>query len=288
MDNNLQLFNNISIDAPYGGKKILWDARFVANNQPKPVILFVHGFKGFKDWGHFNLVANQFAQLGFVYIKLNLSHNGTTPESPIDFVDLEAFSDNNFTIELDDLGTLIDFLHSPDCPLPKDELDLNQLMLLGHSRGGGLTLLKAHEDKRVKAVATWAAIHDLKQRWSPEALDKWKEDGVTHVYNGRTEQYMPMKYQIVEDTFKHYDRFDIPNAVKSMQMPQLIVHGTNDQTLEVDIAHEMASWNAKAELVIVEGADHTFDGKHPFDGEVLPKNTAYILEKTAAFFKNTL
>ena len=30
------------------------------SGQPKPVVVFVHGFKGFKDWGHFNVLADYF------------------------------------------------------------------------------------------------------------------------------------------------------------------------------------------------------------------------------------
>ena len=49
-------------------------------------------------------MADRFADAGFVFVKFNLSHNGTTIEHPIDFVDLEAFGNNNFAKELDDLG----------------------------------------------------------------------------------------------------------------------------------------------------------------------------------------
>ncbi|RZK32728.1 MAG: dienelactone hydrolase, partial [Hymenobacter sp.] len=57
----------------------------------KPVIVFVHGFKGFKDWGHFPLLARFFAEQGFVFIKLNLSHNGVVVGGTGDLEDLEAF-----------------------------------------------------------------------------------------------------------------------------------------------------------------------------------------------------
>ncbi len=39
----------------------------IAYNQgkPGPVIIYVHGFNGFKDWGNFDLVAKTFASSGF-------------------------------------------------------------------------------------------------------------------------------------------------------------------------------------------------------------------------------
>jgi len=37
-------------------KPIILDFGFLNNNIAKPIIIFAHGFKGFKDWGHFNLM----------------------------------------------------------------------------------------------------------------------------------------------------------------------------------------------------------------------------------------
>jgi len=144
-------------------KPILVDYRLPVDTSPAPVIIFVHGFKGFKDFGAFNMIANQFAEKGFAYVKFNFSHNGTSPEHPVDFVDLEAFGENNFSKELDDLGTVIDWLN--DLPeTKKSRLDLTKLFLVGHSRGGGIVLLKGAEDERVQKICTWASVSDYVER----------------------------------------------------------------------------------------------------------------------------
>ena len=91
------------------GRGILADLTFDDTNKSAPLIIFAHGFKGFKDWGTHNILANLFAQNGFRFLKFNFSHNGTTPDHPSDFVDLIAFGDNTFSIELEDLKTVIDF-----------------------------------------------------------------------------------------------------------------------------------------------------------------------------------
>ena len=69
-------------------KPILCDLFFKENNQAKPIVIFCHGYKGFKDWGAWNLVANEFAKNNLFFIKFNFSHNGGTVEQPIDFPDL--------------------------------------------------------------------------------------------------------------------------------------------------------------------------------------------------------
>ena len=89
-------------------KPIILDIKFAEGNE-KNLIIFTHGFKGFKDWGHFNLMSEQFANAGFDFLKFNFSHNGGTMEEPIDFPDLEAFGNNTFSIEQDDLNRVINF-----------------------------------------------------------------------------------------------------------------------------------------------------------------------------------
>ena len=40
-----------------------------------PVVLFVHGFKGFKDWGAFPDACDELARAGFAVVTFNLSLN---------------------------------------------------------------------------------------------------------------------------------------------------------------------------------------------------------------------
>ena len=74
-------------------KPILVDIRYISDQNPKPILIFCHGYKGFKDWGAWNIMANAFAKQGFCFIKFNFSHNGGTMEQPIDFPDLEAITE---------------------------------------------------------------------------------------------------------------------------------------------------------------------------------------------------
>ena len=64
---------------------------FPASESKVPLVIFLHGFKGFKDWGHWPLLGKELSHKGFAVLRMNFSHNGTTPESPFDFVDLESF-----------------------------------------------------------------------------------------------------------------------------------------------------------------------------------------------------
>ncbi|TNM51591.1 alpha/beta hydrolase, partial [Streptomyces sp. NP160] len=78
-------------------KPIVWDAYFKSDGVKKPIVIFCHGYKGFKDWGSWDLVAKTFSNQNLFFVKFNFSHNGGTIDNPIDFPDLKAFSENNYT-----------------------------------------------------------------------------------------------------------------------------------------------------------------------------------------------
>jgi len=138
------LINKI-VKSKHHNKPILTDIFYNKTNTKKPIVIFCHGYKGYKDWGAWNLAANEFVNNDLFFVKFNFSHNGGTAENPIDFPDLEAFGQNNFILELNDLDTIIDWVTTnPDF---KNEIDIHNIILIGHSRGGGIVTLKAGENK---------------------------------------------------------------------------------------------------------------------------------------------
>ncbi len=269
---------------PPHGRPCSADATFAADNSPKPVVIFVHGFKGFKDWGYWNLLADYFAENGFAFLKLNLSHNGTTPENDSDLHDMEAFGNNNFSKELTDLATLLEFLHSENCPI-KSDLDLDKISIIGHSRGGGLVLLFAATEPRIKAVATWASVSNLNPGYGPEVLEKWKNEGVLYNLNTRTKLQMPLYYQLYEDFAANADSFDVARATAALKQPLLIVHGDADPIVPLSKAHELKQSKPEAAIFILAGADHSFGGSHPYQQTEMPDYALQAAQKTAAFFR---
>jgi dienelactone hydrolase len=282
-----EVHNSFKLHSAHGNRPFLADATYTEDSKPKPVVLFIHGFKGFKDWGPFNTVARHFARAGFVFIKMNFSRNGTTVDRPEDFADLEAFSDNNFSIELDDSGVLIDRLFAGNLPVPEKECDLTQCFMLGHSRGGAHTILKAGEDARIRKIVTWAAVADLEAWALKENLEKWKTEGVIYVPNSRTNQQMPLKYQIVEDYLSNRGRLAISSVLPSLNIPVMAVHGSADATVPVQAALLLRQLKASVQVEIIEGADHTFGATHPWQRAELPDHMAEATEKTIAFLKHT-
>ncbi|WP_248724463.1 S9 family peptidase [Seonamhaeicola sp. ML3] len=251
------------------GKPILIDVTTSKISTNTPIIIFCHGYKGFKDWGAWNLMADALALAGFCFIKFNFSHNGGTLEQPIDFPDLEAFGQNNYTKELADLKAVMDWCFENETI--KTLGNINNLTLIGHSRGGGIVSITASEDPRVKQVISLAGVSDfLKRSVITSETETWKNTGVKYVTNGRTKQQMPHYYQFYLDTIKNRDRLSIQNAVSNLNIPHLIVHGDVDTSVFIKEAENLHRWNPKSKLLIINNADHVFQACHPWHKETLP------------------
>lgn len=266
-------------------KPILIDASYLSDKVNLPVIIFCHGYKGFKDWGAWNLMANAFAEAGFCFIKFNFSHNGGTIEQPIDFPDLEAFGNNNYTKELDDLESVINWVLEND--KIKSVSNIENTSLLGHSRAGGIVSIKAEEDPRIKKIISLAGVSSFGKRTSTTGdLEQWKKDGVKYVLNGRTKQQMPHYYQFYEDYIKNEKRLTIKRAVTHLTIPHLIIHGTNDTSVLLDEAENLHKWNSNSKLELIDDANHVFGAQHPWKKESLPNHLNQVVKKIILFLKN--
>lgn len=262
------------------GRGMLMDLTFHDAHKKAPLVIFAHGFKGFKDWGSHNLVAHYFAEHGFRFLKFNFSHNGTTADHPVDFTDLIAFADNTFTMELDDLDTVIDFACGgsamPAAPW---------VYLIGHSMGGGLSIIKTAEDKRVKKLVSMAAISNFHHLWDKSIEPQWRLQGITYIVNKRTGQNLPLKVSLLDDLDKHPARLNIITNAEQIAQPWLIIHGDADPTVPLTSAEELKAAQPNAELLVIHGADHTFGSSHPYLNEELPPHLLEFCKQAITFFK---
>tara|TARA_B100001142_G_scaffold105956_1_gene107807 strand:+ start:95 stop:919 length:825 start_codon:yes stop_codon:yes gene_type:complete len=256
---------------------ILIDSTALDHSKGGRVIVFSHGFKGFKDWGPFNKIAEEFAINDFVFVKFNFSHNGTTIDNPYDFDNLSAFGNNNFCRELDDLNLVIDWL----CRT----YDPKEIIAFGHSRGGGISMLKVNEDNRINKLVTWASPSDFISRVLKENKEIWKKKGVAYIYNGRIKKNMPMYYQFYENCLDNQNRLSIKNSVRNIKIPQLIIHGDHDPTVDVCEAESLNKWNPSSHLHIIKGADHVFGGFHPYNLHSFPPGLDEAISETIDFLK---
>ncbi len=275
---------NLQIEGKHG-KPILADLFYSEDDKQKPVVLFCHGYKGFKDWGGWDKMGEFFAEKGYFFVKFNFSHNGTTPEKPTEFIDIEAFGDNNFIKELDDLQSVIDWMLLPDFK-HLTQIDPGDLNLIGHSRGGGIAVLKSAEEKRITRLITLAAVSDFAKRFPKEKeLEAWEKKGVQYIVNTRTGQQLPHHYQFYKNFKENKERLNIKKAAEKLEIPHLIVHGSNDTTVSIADAGNLFEWSDASKLLLVENANHVFGLSHPWEKEELPKEFQHVLNRCHEFLE---
>ncbi|MFK7809738.1 MAG: alpha/beta hydrolase family protein [Saprospiraceae bacterium] len=272
------------------GRDFLLDAYFPDNAVATPLVIFAHGFKGFKDWGCWHLIAEEFVIAGYAFVKFNFSHNGTTIDKPLDFADLEAFGKNNYTKELQDLDAVLNWASdSSNWPNPK-AIDLHKLALIGHSRGGGISIIKAADDERIKALVTWASVAQLDYSWhkKEDQISEWKREGVLRALNGRTKQMMPLYYQLNENIINNKDAYSTELALqKRNNLPMLFLHGTADPAVPHSAAEQLKQWKPDASLILLEGANHVFRARHPWpEDAILESDSKELCERSISFLEN--
>jgi uncharacterized protein len=255
----------------------------VENLRLSPCLIFVHGFKGFKDWGFGPYTGNYFSSKGYFVLSFNFSHNGVG-ESLTEFDEMDRFAENTFSLELDELSQIISAYFNGFFGGTSN----NRLGLIGHSRGGGISILTANQNSKVNAVAVWSSVLTF-DRYSGRQKEQWRKKGVFEVMNSRTKQIMKLNLSLLEDLENNKEGIlNIEKAVREMKKPFLIVHGEQDLAVPVKEAEKMYGLADKelTELFLVPGTGHTFDIKHPFDGT--NEKFESILEKTYKFFNQNL
>lgn len=227
---------------------------------PRSAVIVIHGFKGYKDWGFFPHLCRELAADGHAVIAFNFSRNGIGPDLE-NFSDLEAFGRNTYSHEMEDLRWVMDQVADGGLlPAP-----VRRIGCVAHSRGGGIAVVAAREDERMDALVTWAAVDTL-DRWGEEIRAEWRQNGRIHVLNGRTGQQMPLNVALLEDFEANRERFDVTGAAAEVTIPWLVVHGTEDAAVPYQDAEVLATAAPEAELLLIEGAGHTFEVGHPFEG----------------------
>jgi len=248
-----------------------------------PCIIIVHGFKGFKDWGFGPYVGQYLANKKYFVITFNFSHNGVG-ESLTEFVELDKFAENTFSLEINELNQIIDaYLNNFF-----GEVADSRIGLLGHSRGGVISLFTAQFRGEVSAVALWASISKL-DRYLERQKKEWRDKGYFEVFNTRTQQKMRLNVSLLEDIEKNKDNsLNIEKAIKRLNRPLLIAQGEQDFTVPIEEAEQLYEWSNKdmTEIFKIPSTGHTFDIKHPFEG-TNPKFDM-LLNKTEKFFNNYL
>lgn len=254
-----------------------------------PTILFLHGFKGFKDWGTFPAICERLSRQGFTVLAMNFSLNGIG-EDPMEFDRLDLFARETLSQDLDDIGTMLKGISEREITAGGQSLNASNVGVLGHSRGGQTAVAAAAEYPEINCLVAWSAVADYNARWSEDMKRDWEENGVTEIKNGRTGQIMPMRREVYDDARENAERVIALHRVRELQLPALFVHSKDDEAVPYQNAEQLyeACPSAQKELLLLENTGHTFGGTHPFQADDFPAPLQKAFTKSSSWFKNHL
>lgn len=268
-------------------RPIIYDLYWHSDIKKQPLIVFAHGYKGFKDWGAWGLMAEQLASEGIAVLKFNFSHNGGTLQQPIDFPDEHAFGQNTYSLEINDLKNILETVLQ-DWGRKYEFIDFNRLILMGHSRGGAVVSYVATQFPFIKKLITLASVStwDRPFKLSEEELKEWQQSNVRFVKNLRTHQNLPHYYSFYEDYLKNHSKWDLKKAFRHRNIPHLVLHGAEDEAVDVQEAEILKSWNKAATLQLIPNTGHTFGMKHPWELIDLPAPMIQVVNEIIQFVKS--
>jgi uncharacterized protein len=235
------------------------------DGEPAQSVLLVHGFKGFMDWGFWNMLCEAIADAGLAACRFNLSGSGVGEDGET-FSEKDRFESNTHSREVEDTLLVADLLARG--AVPGAPTKAGNIGLMGHSRGGGAAILAAANEPRVARLVTWASIATV-ARYNDEQLAIVREQGFVRVENARTGDIFKIKLDLLDDIEKNAEDLDILSAAASLEIPALVIHGTADEA--VPYAEGLAIAGAFGEhgtFLPMEGAGHTFGATHPMPDRV--------------------
>jgi uncharacterized protein len=262
---------------------LLLDLRYDEGTREAPTIIIMHGFKGFKDWGFFPNLASRMTASGYATVCFNFTRNGIGSDLK-NFTELDKFAENTYSHELADLETVLEAIKSGQ--IGNNIIDPEKLGIMGHSRGGAIAVLGVRDHQNdFQAMVTWSTISNL-YRYSDDQIKHWESKGFIEIENSRTNQMMRLNKVFWDDLNKNKKRFDLIKAVKDIEIPSLFVHGVEDTSVSPSESEELHdNCNAYSKrLELIEGANHTFGIKHPFESDTTEYETACTL--TEHWFDN--
>jgi dienelactone hydrolase len=255
------------------------------NGSVFPVVLFVHGFKGFKDWGAFPDACEELTRAGFAVLAFNLSLNGVG-KSMTEFDEPELFKRQTLSQDLADVGSVIEAIKSKEIHSDKAVMDTDRIGIFGHSRGGHTAVVAAAEYTEIQCLVTWSAVADYNKRWSKEMVNDWSKKGFTQIKNSRTGEVLNLDKVVYDDAMQNSSRLMAIERVKELYIPSMFIAGKDDEAVPALESEKLyrASPADDKEIRLIPNAGHTFEVSHPFTSKEFPYQFADVIDLTVGWF----
>ena len=196
----------------------------------RQIVVLGHGVTGSKDRPFIMALAEGLAAAGRHVLRFSFAGNGTSGG---------RFVDSTISKEVEDLAAVLDALTD------------YEICYVGHSMGGAVGVLAAKRDERVKLLVSLAGMVHTEAFAVREFGEVTPDQGCMW-----DEPDCPLSQAYMDDMAQ------IGTVVEwgaEIGVPWLLVHGTEDDVVPIEDSRDiLVKASDKAELFVLEGADHVF------------------------------
>ncbi len=151
------------------------------------------------------------------------------------------FQDSNVSKGVEDLGSILDAIGD------------RKIAYLGHSMGAAIGVLRAANDPRIQRLVSLAGMVETKKFALAEFGEEMPDQGLMW-----EEESCPLSQAFMTDLCETVG--SVIDAAKSVSIPWLLIHGTEDDVVLIEDSDSIASLGkANVTLQKIEGADHSFN-----------------------------
>jgi pimeloyl-ACP methyl ester carboxylesterase len=239
------------------------------NTEPKGLAVLCVGNFDSKDYDHLVALANELAKAGYVAVRFD----------PFGLWE-SAGTINDYSMSgyLKDIGAVIDYM----CR----DTTYADIVLIGHSVGGMLSLIYAARDERVSKVAAIMPPHiyvrpnvdkerNKQSQWAKTGFKISRRDtpgktGVMREYN--------VPYSFVTDSLQ----YNVLSEVPQIHIPLLLIAGEKDAIIPaeyVKMIYDKA--NEPKKFVTMTGMDHFYRNGQKFIDQINREILEFLSDKTA-------
>lgn len=222
------------------GQTLVGRLELPVDRHPHNFAIFAHCFTCNKNLLAVKNIGKELTSNGFGVLRFDFTGLGQSEGE---------FENTNFSGNVEDLIAAADYL-SENYQAPT--------LLIGHSLGGAAVVFAATEIQSVMAIATIGApsnpVHV--KHLLEGSIDEIKSEGKATVNLGG--RPFTIKKQFLDDL----DSKSLPQTIKDLRKPLLILHSPQDSTVEIKNAEEIyvAAHHPKS-FVSLDGADHLLSEK---------------------------
>lgn len=245
------------------------------------VAVISHGFRGYKDWGLLTLIAGRIASEGIPVVSFNFSSSGITDREGT-FGEPERFRKGTYGDQLEDLGRVVDWAAQR-----VGGSNESRVGLIGHSRGGALSILHAASDPHIRCVVALASPSRIGV-WPDHYFEAWKRDEPVQLHDYRTKTHLTLGPELYRDLEARRPRYDVLAAVERLRAPLLLVQGDRDRSVPLEEAHELREHapRVSTEYREIAGVGHNFSAGDKI--RRTPPELLDVVELVAAWMRRWL